>query len=57
MPHMHLAGKVQGTLQVGKTLDKLGVLLAVSTTHDNSPMTHLMSESGPETLHPCFKHV
>ena len=57
MPHMHLAGKVEIHCESVKTLDKLGVLLAVSTTPDNSPMTHLMSESGPETLHPCFKHV
>ena len=43
MPHMYFAGKVHDTLESVKTLDKLGVLLAVSTTPDNSPMTHLMS--------------
>jgi len=35
----------------------LGVLLAVSATLVIAPMTHLVSESGPKTLHPCYKHI
>jgi hypothetical protein len=35
----------------------LGVLLAVSATPVVAPMTHLVSESGPKTLHPSFKQI
>ena len=40
-----------------KTLDKQGVLLAVSATPVVAPMIHLVLESGPKTLHPSSKHI
>ena len=40
------------------TVDNLSVLLAVSTIPVViAPMTHLVSESGPETLHSYSKHI
>ena len=40
-----------------KTLDKLAFLLAGSTTPVMAPLTHLVSEYGPETLHPSFIYI
>ena len=58
MPYMHLAlGSYKVQYEHVKTLDKQGVLLAVSATPVVAPITHLVLESGPKTLHRYFKHI
>ena len=54
MLSMHLDQKFQDAIT---TLDIASVLLAVSATTVIALMTHLVSESGPKTLHPSFKHI
>ena len=56
MSYVHLSRKIDA-IKALKTLDKMGILLAVSATPVVAPTTHLVSESGPKTLYSSSKHV